>query len=163
MSLKAMLLAGMAVAVGAVFAVAQAVAGDATMTRIEPRPFYGAVITVEEGVRVFRPLPRVGHVIINPDHRTPLNLTLENRRVVSHNYHHYSANGEGGSGAGYAGSVGGLPYGLGGGEGRSGARGLHKGGGGIGVHGFRGYRSAKGHARGHDPRGHSGRRGGKGH
>jgi len=151
------------VAVGAVLAVAPAAAGSATTTRIEPRPFYGAVITVEEGVRVFRPLPRVGHVIINPDHRTPLNLTLENRRVVSHNYHHYSSTGEGGSGGGYAGSVGGLPYGFGGGEGRRGARGLQKGDGGIGVHAFRGYRSAKGHARVHGPRGHGGRRGGKGH
>jgi hypothetical protein len=26
-------------------------------TRIEPRPFYGATVSVEEGVRVFRPLP----------------------------------------------------------------------------------------------------------
>jgi hypothetical protein len=26
-------------------------------TRIEPRPFYGATVSVEEDVRVFRPLP----------------------------------------------------------------------------------------------------------
>ena len=35
-------------------------------TRIETRPFYGATVTLEEGVRVFRPLPRHDRVIINP-------------------------------------------------------------------------------------------------
>jgi hypothetical protein len=59
----------------------------ASLTRIETRPFYGAVVTEEEGVRVFRPLPPHRHVIINPDGRTPLNLTIEDRNVVvNHNY-----------------------------------------------------------------------------
>jgi hypothetical protein len=35
-------------------------------TRIEPRPFYGATVTVEAGVRVFRPLPPHDRVIIDP-------------------------------------------------------------------------------------------------
>ena len=35
-------------------------------TRIEPRPFYGATVTVESGVRVFRPLPPHDRVIIDP-------------------------------------------------------------------------------------------------
>ena len=30
---------------------------EAVTTRIETRPFYGATVTLEEGVRVFRPLP----------------------------------------------------------------------------------------------------------
>ncbi len=46
--------------------VATANAGDAYTTRIEPRPVYGATITIEEGVRVFRPLPPERQVIINP-------------------------------------------------------------------------------------------------
>ena len=51
-------------------------AQSASVTRIEPRPYYGAVVTIEEGVRVFRPLPRTKRIIINPEHRTPLNLTV---------------------------------------------------------------------------------------
>ena len=61
-------------------------------TRIEPRPFYGAVVTLEEGVRVIRPLPPVRHVIINPDNATPLTLgfnetrVYENRTIRNYNY-----------------------------------------------------------------------------
>jgi len=64
-----------------------AFAGDASTTRIEPRPFYGATVTVEAGVRVFRPLPPTRQVIINPN-RTPLNLSFEDVRETreSHNY-----------------------------------------------------------------------------
>lgn len=59
-------------------------------TRIETRPFYGATVTLEEGVRVFRPLPPHDRIIINPNGRTPLNLSYEERRSVSHNYHYGS-------------------------------------------------------------------------
>jgi len=45
-------------------------------TRVEPRPFYGATVTVEHGVRVFRPLPPHDRVIINPGNRTPLYLNI---------------------------------------------------------------------------------------
>ena len=41
--------------------------------RIEPRPVYGATVTIEEGVRVFRPLPPDKYVIVNPN-GTPVNL-----------------------------------------------------------------------------------------
>ena len=41
-------------------------------TRIEPRPVYGAIITLEAGVRVFRPLPPHDRIIINPGNATPL-------------------------------------------------------------------------------------------
>ena len=51
--------------VGLVFASLPAAAQSTT--RIETRPFYGATVTVEEGVRVFRPLPPHDRVIINPD------------------------------------------------------------------------------------------------
>ncbi|MEM1306717.1 MAG: hypothetical protein AAGG99_04260 [Pseudomonadota bacterium] len=57
-----------------------AYAGDAKTTRIEPRPYYGAVATIEHGVRVLRPLPPTRHVIINPGHRTRLNLSETNIR-----------------------------------------------------------------------------------
>jgi hypothetical protein len=60
------LLAGAGLGLGLGLGIAPAVAGDSVTTRIEPRPFYGAVVTVESGVRVFRPLPRHDHVIINP-------------------------------------------------------------------------------------------------
>jgi hypothetical protein len=61
-------------------------------TRIEPRPFYGATVTLEEGVRVIRPLPPERHVIINPDNATPLSLgfhetrVYENRTIRNYNY-----------------------------------------------------------------------------
>ncbi len=78
---------------------AASAATAASLTRIETRPFYGAVVTEEEGVRVFRPLPPHRHVIINPDGRAPLNLTIEDRNVtVNHNYPTPVV--EGGDGAG---------------------------------------------------------------
>ena len=69
-------------------------AGDASTIRVEPRPFYGATITLEAGVRVFRPLPKRKYVVINPGNKTPLGLNLtevnETRRVYNenHNYNH---------------------------------------------------------------------------
>ena len=79
-------------------AIAMAVVGttaagaEAYTTRIEPRPFYGAVVTLEEGVRVIRPLPPERHVIINPGNATPLSLgfnetnVYENRTIRNYNY-----------------------------------------------------------------------------
>lgn len=71
-------------------------ATEATTTRIETRPFYGATVTLEAGVRVFRPLPPHSKVIINPNGRTPLNLGFEENRWVSHNNNYnYNYNYEG--------------------------------------------------------------------
>lgn len=53
-------------------------------TQIEGRPTYGATVTIEEGVRVFRPLPGDRHVIVNPN-RTPLVLDVGDRRVINQN------------------------------------------------------------------------------
>jgi hypothetical protein len=49
---------------------------EARTVRNEPRPFYGATVTLEEGVRVFRPLPPHERVIINPGSKTPLSLGI---------------------------------------------------------------------------------------
>ena len=65
-----------AFAAGAVAVMATPAAADAVTTRIETRPFYGATVTLEEGVRVFRPLPRHDRVIINPGGQTPLSLGM---------------------------------------------------------------------------------------
>ena len=86
----------MAVAAGACVALmsaaSMAAAGDAYTVRIEPRPYYGATVTIEEGVRVYRPLPPTRRMIINPDGATPLNLSLseETKTVKSRstNYNH---------------------------------------------------------------------------
>ncbi len=51
-----------------------AVAEEARTTRIETRPYYGAVVTIENGVRVYRPVPPTTHLIIDPDGITPLTL-----------------------------------------------------------------------------------------
>ena len=53
---------------------APALAIDSYATRIEPRAVYGATVTIEEGVRVYRPIPSEQHVIVNPGGSTPLNL-----------------------------------------------------------------------------------------
>ncbi|MEZ5850876.1 MAG: hypothetical protein R3D68_09555 [Hyphomicrobiaceae bacterium] len=82
----------------ATFAVAAAVsalstaafAQQATTTRVETRPFYGATVTLEAGVRVFRPLPPHSKVVINPGGRTPLSLSFEENRTISHNYEYGS-------------------------------------------------------------------------
>lgn len=80
-------------------------------TRIETRPFYGAVVTIEEGVRVFRALPPDRQVIINPN-RTPLVLGFNETTVYDQRSGYgggYGAAIEGGSGAGfYSAPVGGL-------------------------------------------------------
>jgi hypothetical protein len=55
-------------------ATAPAYAGGAHTTRIEESNAYGATVTIEEGVRVFRPLPSDRHVIVNPGGRTPLSV-----------------------------------------------------------------------------------------
>jgi hypothetical protein len=71
-------------------------------TRIETRPFYGAVVTLEEGVRVFRALPADRQVIIDPN-GTPISLGFNETRVYEHssNYNYnYGADG---------GGVGGVP------------------------------------------------------
>jgi hypothetical protein len=45
-------------------------------TRIEPRAVYGAIITREAGVRVFRPLPPHDRIIINPGNATPVGIDV---------------------------------------------------------------------------------------
>jgi hypothetical protein len=70
----------------ALLLVGASAAAAASLTRIETRPFYGATVTIEEGVRVFRPLPPHRHIIINPDGKTPLNLSFEERNIVVHQY-----------------------------------------------------------------------------
>lgn len=91
-------------------------AAESYTTRIEPRAFYGATVTIEEGVRVFRPLPTQRHVIVNPGGQTPLNLSYNDTRVQEHststNYNYNQGGGSGVYGGGYG--VGGFgSYGYG--------------------------------------------------
>jgi hypothetical protein len=65
---------------------ALAFAQEASTTRIETRNFYGATVTLESGVRVFRALPPHSKVIINPGGRTPLSLGFDESR----NYYYAS-------------------------------------------------------------------------
>lgn len=81
-------------------------------TRIETRPFYGAVVTLEEGVRVFRPLPVERQVIINPGGKTPLSLDFQETNIYEHRVvHNYNHNGDTGVYRGY-GVRGGGAYGF---------------------------------------------------
>lgn len=93
---------------------AAAHAGDSSTIRIEPRPYYGAVVTMEQGVRVWRPLPPTRHMIINPTN-APVNLSVADiRETVTHNSYVH------GGPAGYAdpGYAAGVPYGAAGFVGR---------------------------------------------
>ena len=111
------------------FVAAASPAAAAGTTRIETRPFYGAVVTIEEGVRVFRPLPPTERVIVNPHGQTPLSLGFNETYVTERNYNYNyneTSGGEGASGA-PVGFYGGYGYG------RHHGRRHHGGGGGRGV------------------------------
>lgn len=75
--------------VAAPVATAGIASAESYTTRIEPRPYYGAVVTLEQGVRVWRPLPPTRHMIINPTN-APVNLNIADIREthVSRNYFH---------------------------------------------------------------------------
>ncbi len=63
---------------------AAASAEGAQTVRIEPRPYYGAVVTIERGVRVWRPLPPTRHMIINPTN-APVSVNITDiRETVQH-------------------------------------------------------------------------------
>jgi hypothetical protein len=81
---------------GAAVITAAPVVAQSYTTRIETRPFYGAVVTLEEGVRVFRPLPPERQVIINPGGQTPLSLGFNETNVYEHRnvYNHNSSDGD---------------------------------------------------------------------
>ena len=112
-------------------------AEQAYTTRIEPRPFYGAVVTLEEGVRVIRPLPPERHVIINPDNRTPLSLNFNDTRVYEnrqiHNYDHTSGSTSGSSGSRFVYGTNGFFAGGSSGLGRYGAKTFHRNQGGVSL------------------------------
>ncbi len=87
----------LAAASTATLVMVSAAAAQSYTTRIEPRPFYGAVVTLEEGVRVIRPLPPERHVIINPDHGTALTLGFNETRVYENRViRNYNLNANGG-------------------------------------------------------------------
>jgi hypothetical protein len=73
------------------FALTRVASADSFTTRIETRPYYGAVTTIEHGVNVIRPLPPDRFVIINPN-RTPLSLGFSETNVYGY-----------GAGTGYGG------------------------------------------------------------
>jgi hypothetical protein len=108
---------------------------NSSTTRIETRPFYGATVTLEEGVRVFRPLPSHDRVIINPGGRTNLSLGFEENKSYNYNYNYdrsdYRERDD--RGAPYPAYVGGVidgvaPRGVRGGHQRSGQFGPTRGG-----------------------------------
>jgi hypothetical protein len=123
--------------------ISAASAQEAYTTRIEPRPFYGATVTKEEGVRVFRPLPPHRQIIINPGQRTPLHLSFnETRTTAAHDDTSYRVDDNGQSHAtvtdgadSYSGAVGGPISGP--------VSGLNGGKSGYGgYHGYKGQRLA---------------------
>ena len=95
---------------GAALCLASSPTSAQSTTRIETRPFYGATVTIENGVRVFRPLPPHDRVIINPGGRTPLYLGIVENRYSSYSADNYEYS-EGGGRGPSAGFVGRLPRG----------------------------------------------------
>lgn len=76
----------LAVVVASVLPASPVLAGEATTTRVETRPYYGAVVTEEAGVRVFRPLPPHRSIIIAPSDGPPVNLSVN--QTEKNTYHH---------------------------------------------------------------------------
>jgi hypothetical protein len=114
---------GLAASGFAMLATGNVARAESFTTRIETRPFYGAVVTLEQGVRVFRPLPADRQVIINPN-GTPLSLGFNDTRVYEQNSNYNT----------YAG---GMPYYGSGGPYYSApfvGRGFGRGHGGPGIH-----------------------------
>lgn len=104
MFLKRTLLAAVALALPS------AALAEATTTRIETHAYYGATVTLEQGVRVFRPLPPHSKVIINPGGLTPIHLGVEESRSTSHNHYYDNRAGSSHPGAGsHPGVYGGYP------------------------------------------------------
>jgi hypothetical protein len=83
---------------GIILAAASLPAAAQVTTRIETRPFYGAVVTIEEGVRVFRPLPPHDRVIINPEGKTPISLGFNQSYNYSYGQNYVQDAGAGGYG-----------------------------------------------------------------
>lgn len=77
----------------AAFAASPAFAESSTF-RIETEPHRGAVVTIEAGVRVFRGMPPVERVVVNPGGQTPLALELKqttvNENRTSYSYHDHN-------------------------------------------------------------------------
>jgi len=80
--MRRLLLAGIFAA--AAVAPAFAGSGGAVTTRIETRPYYGAVVTVENGVRVWRPLPPHDRIIINPEGKASVNIDIDAKSRAPH-------------------------------------------------------------------------------
>ena len=63
---------------------------DARTIRIEPRPYTSVVVTVENGVRVWRPMPPTELVIVNPGNKASINLEIDaksRRDNRNYNFH----------------------------------------------------------------------------
>ncbi|MEL6374071.1 MAG: hypothetical protein AAFR04_08885 [Pseudomonadota bacterium] len=103
---------GIAMAAAAALNLGVASVNAGETVRIEPRAYYGATVTIEAGVRVFRPLPPTKRVIINPGGRTPLSLSFEDVEHRTYNQsHNYNYNYNGGAGGyGPGGVVGGFGH-----------------------------------------------------
>lgn len=96
-------------AVLALAGVTSALAESSTI-RVEPRPYYGAVVTLEQGVRVWRPLPPTRHMIINPTN-APIAINVTDvRETVNHTGYPYGAGATASASARAGGGYGALPW-----------------------------------------------------
>jgi hypothetical protein len=77
------ILTSLLAAAAAAVPVQSLLAQQAHTTRIETRQIYGATVTVEHGVRVIRPIPPTGHLIINPGGKAPLVLGVGARPALN--------------------------------------------------------------------------------
>ncbi|MBN9282449.1 MAG: hypothetical protein J0H37_09385 [Hyphomicrobium denitrificans] len=77
----------------AMLAMTGAASADGFTARIVTQPYYGAVTTLEHGVRVIRPLPPERYVIVNPN-RTPLALSFNENNVYDYSSNATSSGGD---------------------------------------------------------------------
>ena len=65
------------IAGAALTASATAVLAEARTLRIEPRAYTSVIVTVENGVRVWRPMPMTDRVIVNPGNKASINIEVD--------------------------------------------------------------------------------------
>ena len=64
-------------AVVATASISPVLAQDARTIRIEPRPYTSVAVTIENRVRVWRPMPPTALVIVNPGNKANINLGID--------------------------------------------------------------------------------------
>lgn len=76
-------------AAAAFLASASAASAEPSTVRIVTKPYTSAIVTIEQGVRVWRALPRTTLVIMTPHAHTPVAIDVGVYGERQRHHHHY--------------------------------------------------------------------------